>query len=245
MTALAVTDRESEIAVPTDINAGLLDIIARASRDPSVDIDKLERLLMLQERVIARDAESAFNRAMQAAQEEMPLVFRDGKNTTTSSTYAKLETVDAAMAPVIAKHGFSMSFGTGDSPLDNHYRVTCAVSHVGGHTRHYHADVPADTHGMKGTQNKTATHGFGSAVSYGRRYLKLLIFDVATTDDDGRAAGSQMVTEAQLAELQRVASEVHADLAKFCKFARVESLAEIKAVDFHKALAALKQKGKQ
>jgi hypothetical protein len=49
------------------------------------------------------------------------------------------------------------------------------LSHTAGHSRHYQADVPIDNTGPKGAQNKTMTHGFGSALSYGRRYLKLLI----------------------------------------------------------------------
>lgn len=228
-----------------DYSGGLLAVIERAARDPSVDIDKMERLLSMQERVLQRNAEQAFNAAMQAAQEEMPMIFRDGQNSTTNSRYSKLETVSKGMAPIIARHGFSLSFGTADCPLENHYRVTCDVSHVGGHTRPYFADVPIDMHGMKGTQNKTMTHGFGSTMSYGRRYLKLMIFDVATTDDDGQAAGSELVNEAQLAELHRVAVEVGADLTRFCKFANVTSLAEIKSRDFRKALSALSQKGRK
>jgi hypothetical protein len=74
--------------------------------------------------------------------------------------------------------------------MPSHYRVTCTVSHTAGITKDYHADVPTDMHGIKGTQNKTATHGWGSAMSYGRRYLKMLIYDVKLTDDDGKAAGN-------------------------------------------------------
>jgi hypothetical protein len=50
-----------------------------------------------------------------------------------------------------------------------------------------HADIFADTKGPRGTPNKTATQGFGSTMSYGRRYLKALMFDlvIAGEDDDG------------------------------------------------------------
>lgn len=183
------TRSNSDVVVGSE-PASLIEIISRVAADPNCDVDKMERLLQMQERLVAREAEVAFNEAMQAAQAEMPQVLRDKKNDQTNSHYARLETIDKTIKPIIARHGFSLSFGTADSPREGHYRVTCIVSHIGGHSRNYHADLPADNAGIKGSVNKTPTHAFGSSMSYGRRYLKLLIFDLATTeDDDGNGAG--------------------------------------------------------
>lgn len=222
------------------IGDGILAVIARAAKDPNVDVDKMERLFAMQERVIARGSEQAFNEAMAAAQKEMPQIKRGGKNTTTNSTYAELDAMSEAMLPVVAKHGFSLSFGTDVSPLPNHYRVTCDVSHIGGHTRTYNADVPADLTGMKGTPNKTSTHAYGSTLSYGRRYLKMLIFDVATTDDDGRAGSAGgVIDDGQWATLVQLsdASGVSAD--RLCKFFEIESLKDLPATKFDEAVAKL------
>jgi hypothetical protein len=222
---------------------GILSVIARAAKDPNVDVDKMERLFAMQERVLARDAEQRFNEAMAAAQKEMPQIKRGGKNATTNSTYAELDAMSEAMLPVVAKHGFSMSFGTDVSPLPNHYRVTCEVSHVGGHSRIYNADVPADLTGMRGTPNKTSTHAFGSTLSYGRRYLKMLIFDVATTDDDGRAAASgERITEGQLCTLENLLSEGGGDKIKFCRFYKVNQMCELPVAKFAEAFDVLTQR---
>jgi len=167
----------------------LVQVIARAASDPSVDVAKMERLLAMHERITGLNAEKQFNEAMRAAQEEMPKVVRDASNESTRSRYARLETVSKAMGPVIAKHGFSMSFGTADCPREGSERIVCIVSHVGGHSRQYQADVPLDSTGMKGVQNKTGTHAFGSTMSYGRRYLKLMIFDVSLVNEDTDAQG--------------------------------------------------------
>ena len=199
----------SEVAVKEDAPApapdvakgNLIEIISRVASDPSCDVDKMERLLSMQERLVEREAEIAFNQAMQAAQQEMPVVIRDKTNDQTRSRYAQLETIDRAIRPVITRHGFSLSFGTDESPLDGHYRVTCVVSHIAGHTRHYHADLPADKTGIKGNVNKTDTHAFGSSMSYGRRYLKLLIFDIATGDDDGNKADGGVSPQEEAAPL--------------------------------------------
>lgn len=222
---------------------GILSVIARAAKDPNVDVDKMERLFAMQERVLARDAEQRFNEAMAAAQKEMPQIKRGGKNATTNSTYAELDAMSEAMLPVIAKHGFSLSFGTDVSPLPNHYRVTCDVSHIGGHTRTYNADVPADLTGMKGTPNKTSTHAFGSTLSYGRRYLKMLIFDVATTDDDGRASSSgEKITDGQLTTLETLLADGGGDKIKFCRFYKINSMGELPMTKFAEAFDVLTQR---
>jgi hypothetical protein len=165
-------------------------MISKAASDPNVDIDKLERLMSLYQQVEAMKAEKAFNAALQAVQAEMPRITRDAENTQTHSTYAKLETINTALIPVYTRNGFSLSFGTGKTDAPDHIMVTCRVSHVGGHTRDYEYPSPITTEGFKGTAMMTKTHASGSALSYGRRYLTLMIFNatMADEDDDGNAA---------------------------------------------------------
>lgn len=228
------------------LGGGILNVIARAASDPNTDVDKLERLLAMQERVLARAAEQAFNAALLAAQDEIRPIYRNRKNQSTNSTYADLEAVADAIDPIFRSHGFSSSFGTADCPLPGHYRVTCRLSHTGGHSRDYPADVPADTLGVKGTANKTATHGFGSALSYGRRYLKLLIADVPTTDDDGYAAGNgDPVNKEQVTTLNGLADAVGADKQKLCGYLKVPDLPHLPALRYTEAVNLLTQKNPQ
>jgi hypothetical protein len=231
-------------------SGGILNVIAKAAVDPNVDVDKLERLLAMQERVLARDAEQAFNTALLNAQDEIRPIHRNRKNTSTNSTYADLEAVSDAIDPIFRKHGFSSSFGTADCPMEGHYRVTCRLSHTGGHSRDYQADVPADMAGIKGNQNKTATHGFGSALSYGRRYLKLLIADVPTTDDDGQKAsqGGGCINAEQRAVLNGLADAVESDKIALCRYLTsafkvpVDSLADVPFDRYTDAVNVVRQK---
>jgi hypothetical protein len=226
-----------------DRDNALVNVIARAASDPNTDVDKLERLLAMQERVLEREAEREFNVSLKAAQEEIYPILRNKTNSSTNSKYADLEAVSEAIDPVFRRHGFSSSFGTADCPLPSHYRVTCRLSHIGGAHRDYQADVPADTAGVKGTQNKTATHGFGSALSYGRRYLKLLIADVPTTDDDGRSAAyGGPINDEQLKVLNGLADAVGADKAKLCSYMKVDALPQLPALSYDDAIKVLKQK---
>jgi hypothetical protein len=226
-----------------DRENAIINVIARAASDPNTDVDKLERLLAMQERVLEREAERTFNAAMREAQDAIKPVLKNRKNKETHSSYADLEQISKLIDPVIHEQGFSLSFGTADCPYPNHYRVTCAVSHTGGFTRNYQADVPIDNKGPKGAQNKTDTHGFGSALSYGRRYLKLLIFDIATTDDDGRAAGNGgPINEEQVKVLNGLADAVNADKAKLCEYLKIASLPELPALKYNDTIHLLEQK---
>jgi hypothetical protein len=223
--------------VTTDA-ATMLDVIRRAAADPAVDVNKMERLMEMAERLDARRAEQAFNEAMKAAQSEMPRILRNKKNTHTNSTYADLDAVIRVITPIYTKHGFALSFGNSEGAPAEHYRVTCVVSHSGGHSRNYFADVPADTKGAKGNDTKTATHGFGSAMSYGRRYLTLLIFNLSTADDDGNGTGGTL-TDEQIAVIDKLVLETKCDVTKFLQFMKVGAVYEIPAKHFNKARIAL------
>ena len=161
----------------------ILQVIARAASDPAVDVEKMERLLAMQERVMSHHAEASFNDAMRAAQGEMRQVSADANNPQTRSRYASYAAIDAAIRPIYTRHGFAISFGTGDAP-DGFVRVIAYVSHAGGHTREYKADMPADGKGAKGGDVMTKTHAFGAGTSYGMRYLLKMIFNVAVGEYD-------------------------------------------------------------
>lgn len=175
---------ENAIAVSND---SFSTMIERLATNKDVDVEKLERMLAMQERILAKQGEMAFNEAMRACQDQMPAILRNRENAQTNSRYADLEAVNNAIVPVYTKHGFSLSFGTADCPVPLHYRVTCLVSHTGGHSRPYQADIPIDAAGIKGTANKTGTHAFGSTMSYGRRYVTLMIFNLTLTNEDNDA----------------------------------------------------------
>lgn len=241
-----------EITTPVESisnSAAMVRVIERAAADPNIDVEKLERMLAMQERILDRQASQAFSEAMKACQEEMPKVLRNKKNDQTKSKYADLEKVNETIVPIYTKHGFSISFGTDNSPLEGHYRITAEVRHNEGHAKNYFADVPADKTGLKGNDNKTATHAFGSTMSYGRRYLTMLIFNIATTDDtDGNGLGKDyvhgFVTDEQKQELVDLMRETGSDTKKFLAYMRVDNLDVLPASQFAAAKAALEKKRK-
>lgn len=195
--ALQKASPEAGQIVPIADNAALMTAIAQAARDPNVDVDKMERLFAMHEKMQARQAEEAFSEAMKVAQSEMPVVVKDKHNSQTSSDYATLDAINKAITPVYTRQGFSLTFDTEDSPLEGHVRVVCRVLHSGGHSKAYRYDQPMDSAGIGGKVNKTPTHARGSAITYGRRYLVLMIFNLSTGyDDDGNSAHEKVDEDA-------------------------------------------------
>lgn len=242
----AVTKTEATATAVADYGASLMEVIAKAARDPNVDVEKMERLFAMQERVQARDSEMAFNSALNAAQAEMRPIAANASNPQTRSRYATFDKLDRVLRPIYTSHGFSLSFDEEDSPKEQHIRVVCHVSHVGGHTRTYRCDMPADGKGAKGGDVMTKTHAAGAAKSYGARYLEKGIFNVAVgeDDDDGNEVHTRpnLVGDNQWAIIVDLIEKTNTDVRAFCKAYGIESVKALPASAFPKAKAQLERK---
>ena len=239
-----VTVADSRAVVVSESTA-FIQMLERAARDPAVDVAKIEKLMELQERILARQAEAAFNEAMNQAQSEIGRIATDSENKATSSRYASYAALDRVLRPIYTSHGFSLSFDTGES-AESTVKVLCYVSHRAGHTRTYTAVIPADGKGAKGGDVMTKTHAVGSGMQYGQRYLLKLIFNVAVgQDDDGNGAGKQVITENQAANLEALITEVGANKVAFLKWLKAKSLEEIPATAYDGAVKMLEAKRKQ
>jgi hypothetical protein len=167
----------------------LLAVIERAAHDPSMDVDRFQRLLDILETQTNRVNERSFNAALVLAQAEMKPINADANNPQTRSKYATFAALDRECRPHYTKHGLGPSFNTEPTGDPNSLRVVCMLGHRDGHTRRYQIDMPIDTKGARGGDVMTRTHATGSAYSYGKRYLLAGMFNLAVDDDDdGNAA---------------------------------------------------------
>lgn len=188
----AVVERKTEI-VPASNATSLLQAITLAASNKDVDIDKMQRLFEMHQKMVAQEAEAAFNGAMARAQARIEPVANNAANTQTNSRYAKLAAINKAIVPIYTAEGLSISFDTGKAEVPDWQRTIAWVSHAAGHKREFHYDLPMDDMGAKGTVNKTKVHATGSSSSYARRYLTCMIFNVTTEDDDdGNKAGKAL-----------------------------------------------------
>jgi len=222
----------------------LLDVIRNAASNPAVDVDKMERLMAMHERIVAKQAEADFNKAMRECQIEMGPIATDAANPQTKSKYASYPALDAALRPVYTKHGFNVTFDSGDATKPEDVRVVCLVGHDSGHTRTLHLDMPADGKGAKGGDVMTKTHATGAGLTYGRRYLLLMAFNlvVGERDDDGNSAGGAIITAEQKDTIIELIKETNADTTKFLAYVGAPTVDEIPAKKYKAAVAALEKK---
>lgn len=186
---LQPADDQPMRVIPPDQGATILAVISRAASDPSVDIDKMERLMQMHERMQARTAEGDFNSALSMMQPELPSVGERGgikdRNGNIQSTYALWEDINQAIKPIMQRHGFALSFRTecGDG-----ISVTGVLSHKAGHSERTTIKLPADKTGSKNDVQAVA-----SSVSYGKRYTAGALLNLTShgEDDDAFAAGSR------------------------------------------------------
>ena len=229
-----------------DTASGLMTVIARASSDPTVDVDKLERLMSLYERIEAKRAETAFSEAMNAAQEEMRPVSQDASTPQTRSKYASFAALDNALRPSYTRHGFSLSFDTADGAPESCIRVVCKIAHKAGHSERPHLDMPADGKGAKGGDVMTKTHATMAAVSYARRGLLKMAFNIAEGewDDDGNSATSPvgLISSDEAVHLTELMEEHGLDVPGFLKWAKVAKIADIRADKYQACLNAIHAK---
>jgi hypothetical protein len=174
---------------PTD----LVLMIERLVTNRDVDVEKLERVIALQERIIDRNAKAAFVAAFARMQPELPEMDENGRilarDGSVQSTYARNEDIQRVLKPILAKHGFGLSFRT-EWPDTATLKVVGMLAHVEGHTRESAFQATADTSG-----SKNAIQALGSSVSYGHRYTTKDLLNVTSRkqDNDGQGGRPQPV----------------------------------------------------
>ena len=169
----------------TNGNTALMSFIERAANNPEFDVAKFGELLRLQRDVSHDQARRAFNAAMADAQSEMLPVVRDAKNSHLNNRYARLETIDAAMRPIYTRHGFSVRYGSAPSSSEGMIRITCTVAHADGYFEEQYLDAPTVNAGSQGGRTATTpVQAVGSAITYLRRYLLSMVFNVVLADED-------------------------------------------------------------
>ncbi len=174
---------------PSSEGMAMIAMIERVAMNPDVDISKMQAIVDMRLKLDDRAAEVEYNAAMARAQEGMAKIVKTAWNKHTSSFYADLGVIVDAIKPVYTKEGLSLSFGTLTPTLPNHINIYCDVAHAAGHTKRITAEIALDTVGAKGGENKTAVQGWGSTVTYARRYIQVMIFNLALAgeDKDGNA----------------------------------------------------------
>lgn len=155
--------------------------LLRMAVEQGADLDRLERLMALQERWEANESRKAYTVAFGAFKAEAVRIIRNRTVTDgplKGKSYAELHSVVDSITPALSAHGLSASWRLTKDDKD-WLEVTCTLSHVGGHSESVSMGGPPDTGGAKNLIQARA-----STVSYLERYTLKAITGTAEGGDD-------------------------------------------------------------
>ena len=160
--------------------------------------------LILDQMKEQRDYEdrAAFQAALRRIQDELKPIVKDSVNPETHSRYASAISVDDAIGNLLKREHMTLSFEPRVSEKADEVVIVGILS-LGAYSREYPLPMPADGKGPKGGGIMSRTHATGSAITYAKRYLKNMIFDLSfkERDDDGNAAAKKLATLEERAHL--------------------------------------------
>ena len=178
--------------------------------------------------------------ALSKAQGAMKGAVKDSSNPHFKSKYADLSSVWDACRKVLAANGLSV-IQTPEESERQEVRISTTLLHSSGQWITSTYAIPV---------TKADAQGYGSAITYARRYSLAAMVGVAPEDDDGNAASkaapaSAVITDAQVSQIIDLLESSNADKARFLKHFRAGSVEQIRATDYANAVAALTKKLEQ
>jgi ERF superfamily len=254
-------ERPSErllLAPPSDSPSTILALIEQIALNPDADVEKLERMMAMYERLKAKEAELAYNAAKGRILKKLASIkivknrsvlheFEQGKpqkGAYEAFKYAPLEEIDKHLRPPLAEEDMDLSYS--DEPReDGGIVIRGRLKHLpGGHYEDSFMPAPLDT-----TGGKSNVQAVGSTNSYLRRYVACNIFNIVVVGDDDDGTGgtideAQAKTSLELIKKAKVGP-------KFLKYMKARSIAEagsleaavatIAARDYRKAITTLEE----
>jgi len=178
------TNELAEIQRVEAVSANPLSIIRAVASDPNCDVDKLERLMGLQERYEANEACKAYGHAIAGFQSKCPIIQKAKKADRYS--YAGYDDIMVQIRPVLAEYGLSVSFSSGQADAGK-LSIEITLQH-GTHseTKRFSFPVPEQ-------MRVNDTQKMGAALSYARRYALCGALNIVVSDEDMDAAGLESV----------------------------------------------------
>ncbi len=237
-------NKELTVSSPTHV-ADTLALIERMAVNPAVDADKMGKLVDMQIKIMDKQAEIDFTQAVARMKPKLPqvekngtIMFTDKHGNERRTPHARYEDIQKAIEPYLAEEGFSLSFDTEFQP-NQPTIIKCTLSHRGGHSVTKSLPLPLDTSGSKNN-----LQAMGSTISYGKRYLVGMMFDLVIKGEDDDGAGGP-VTDEQAKEIKDGLRDTESDVSKFLAYMNAASVEEIRAQDYRKALNLIEAKRKK
>ncbi len=179
--------------------------------------------------------------ALARAQANMGKALKQANNPHFRSKYADLGNVMDACLPALNEAGIALIQPTGE---DEYGRFVETILIHGESGESLTCRVPLIV-------SKNDMQGYGSAVTYARRYGLMAMAGIAPEDDDGNAAAKAPpkqerapapMTEFELNTINDLIEKTKTDEAKFCAYWKVKALDLLSGAQAQSAIAMLKKK---
>ena len=210
-----------------------------ALSDKGVNLDKIEKMIELQEKYESIQAKKAFTIAMTLFKSDAPIITRDKENKQYGSFYTTLGNLVNSSLPKMSECGLSHRW---DVKQEDTIEVTCIVTHKMGHEEPTTMKAPPDTSG-----SKNPIQQIKSTVTY----LKSATFESAmglastdaNIDDDGNGASTvKLIDEKQKGVIIDMIADCDGDTEEFLTWLGYDSIDEVQEKSYKRAVAALKLK---
>jgi hypothetical protein len=181
--------------------------------------------------------------ALASAQINMGKALKQANNPHFRSKYADLGSVMDACLPALNEHGIAVIQPTGE---DDTGRFVETIMIHGESGEQLSCRVPLIV-------SKNDMQGYGSAVTYARRYGLMAMAGIAPEDDDGNAAAKaapkqeppKPISADQFQEMNDLIFDTETDEVKFCAYWKVDELNQMNTKQAADAIAMLKKKKAQ
>jgi hypothetical protein len=217
-------------------------------RDKDVPADKLAVMLQMRREVLSDQAREAFQAHYADFSAEMPQVERDGTVALVKDGVAKgsypfttIEAMDVVIRPLLAKHGFALSFTSRD---DKDSVVITGTLSGWGWERSSTYTLPPDQ-----GPGRNALQARGSSRRYAKRYITDDLCNVVRKgkDDDGKGAMEALIDATQLKTLTDLLKKTDTVEANFLRImvTGCDTLADVRVRDFPRLELALRERLKK
>ena len=220
-------------ASPVDSASSVLALINRVALDPHADVEKLDPIIAMYERLKAKEAELQYNAAKGRILKKLaaikivkskPSLYDIERETPQSRTYqafkyAALEEIDKHQRPLLVEEEMDLSYS--DEPLQSGgLLIRGRLKHLpSGYYEDSFMPAPLDT-----TGSKSEVQAVGSTNSFLRRYITCNIFNVVVVGDDDDGNGGT-IDEAQTKTILDLIKRAKVG-PKFLKYMKAQSVAE-------------------
>ena len=245
-------------ASPGDSASSILALINSLALDPRADVEKLDPIIAMYERLKAKEAELQYNAAKGRILKKLaamkivknkPALYdieegRPQNGTHEAFKYAPLEEIDKHLRPLLAEEEMDLSYS--DEPLPSGgLLIRGRLKHLAsGYYEDSFMPAPLDT-----TGSKSEVQTVGSTNSFLRRYITCNIFNIVVVGDDDDGNGGT-IYEAQTKTILDLIKKAKVG-PKFLKYMKAETVAEagsleaavatIAARDYRKAISTLEE----